>query len=94
MKEKQVRTHVIISGRVQGVCFRAETQKAAQNYGVTGWVRNRSDGTVEAVFEGEENKIVSLLEWCRKGPPRSCVEKTDIIWEDSTGEFSGFRITR
>ncbi len=92
MKEKQVRTHVIVRGRVQGVCFRAETQKAAQYYGVTGWVRNRKDGTVEAVFEGNENSVVSMLEWCRKGPPRSLVEKTDVTWENYTGEFSQFRI--
>ena len=94
MKEKQVRTHVIVRGRVQGVCFRAETQKVAQYHGVTGWVRNRSDGTVEAVFEGEENKVVSMLEWCKKGSPRSVVEKTDISWEDVTGEFMQFRIVR
>jgi len=94
MKEKRIRTHVIVRGRVQGVCFRAETQKAAQYYGVTGWVRNRSDGTVEAVFEGEENKVVSMLEWCKKGPPRAMVEKTDIIWEEDAGEFRQFRIVR
>ncbi|MGE0087410.1 MAG: acylphosphatase [Desulfococcaceae bacterium] len=92
MTEKKLRTHVIISGRVQGVCFRAETQRAAQYYGVTGWVRNKNDGTVEAVFEGTENNIVSMLEWCKKGPSRSLVEKTDVSWEDYTGQFSQFRI--
>ncbi|MEZ4528601.1 MAG: acylphosphatase [Desulfobacterales bacterium] len=94
MKEKKVRTHVIVSGRVQGVWFRAETQKAAQAHGVTGWVRNRSDGTVEAVFEGEENKVVSMLEWCKTGSPLSDVQKTDVQWKDYKGEFSQFSIVR
>jgi len=68
MKEK-IRVHVIISGRVQGVFFRMETSRAAERIGVSGWVRNNSDGTVEAEFEGEKQNVVSMLEWCRKGPP-------------------------
>jgi len=91
--EDKKRAHVIISGRVQGVCFRMETFKAAQLYGVSGWVRNKADGTVEALFEGDETSIDLILEWCRKGSPPAKVEKTNVNWEDYTGEFEGFKIT-
>ena len=91
--ESNVRAHVIISGRVQGVFFRMETQKAAQLYGVSGWVRNKSDGTVEAMFEGDEKSVDLILEWCSKGSSPAKVEKTDINWKDYTGEFDEFKIT-
>ncbi len=91
---KQVRAHAIIHGRVQGVFFRAETQRTAQKYSVFGWVRNKADGTVEAVFEGEENKVISVLEWCRQGPPSAIVGKVDVNWEAYSGEFRDFRILR
>ena len=91
---KQIRAHAIIHGRVQGVFFRAETQRTAQKYGVFGWVRNKADGTVEAIFEGEENKVISILEWCRQGPPSALVGKTDVNWETYSGEFKNFRILR
>ena len=93
MSEKKVRAHVIVSGIVQGVFFRAETMKAAHEYGVCGWVRNKSDGTVEAVFEGNENDVVSALEWCKKGSPRSNVTGVNVKWEDYQGEFSRFDVT-
>jgi len=92
MAEK-VRVHAIISGRVQGVCFRLETQMAAEKYGVFGWVRNRRDGTVEALFEGDESQVSSILEWCKKGPPASQVKNVDMSRETYSGEFSDFRIT-
>lgn len=88
-----VRAHVIISGKVQGVFFRAETQRAAENYDVSGWVRNRTDGTVEAVFEGEEDDVKAVLEWCWEGSPHSKVKNVEVQWEDCTGEFMGFEIT-
>ena len=91
--EINVRAHVIISGRVQGVFFRMETQKAAQLYGVSGWVRNKADGTVEAMFEGDEKSVDLILEWCSKGSSPAKVEKTDINWKDYTGEFDEFKIT-
>ena len=91
--ENKKRAHVIISGRVQGVFFRMETQKAAQLYGVSGWVRNKSDGTVEAMFEGDEKSVDLILEWCSKGSSPAKVEKTDINWKDYTGEFDEFKIT-
>jgi acylphosphatase len=93
MTEK-VRARIIISGIVQGVFFRVETQRAAQRYGVNGWVRNKSDGTVEAVIEGERHKVDDMLNWCRKGPPRAVVRQVDVEWGDYTGAMADFRVTR
>lgn len=87
------RIHVLISGRVQGVCFRGETKRMADSLGITGWVKNTRDGRVEAVFEGEESAITSILEWCRKGPPLARVTHLDVIEEPATGSCTGFRIT-
>lgn len=94
MLEKKVRANVIISGKVQGVFFRAETLKAASKNNVSGWVRNKKDGTVEAVFEGKEKDVLSILEWCKTGSPLSMVKNTDVRWDDYQGEFSSFEITR
>jgi acylphosphatase len=91
--EKQVRAHVIISGRVQGVFFRVETQRAAERFDVSGWVRNKSDGTVEAVFEGTRQAVDAALDWCREGPDLSVVNNVDLTWQDFTGEFKRFDIT-
>lgn len=91
--EEKVRAHAVISGRVQGVFFRLETKHAAEGYGVFGWVRNRRDGTVEAVFEGSEKNVMSILEWCKKGPPIAKVSRVDVEWEDYIGEFNSFEIT-
>jgi acylphosphatase len=93
MTEK-VRAHIIISGIVQGVFFRVETQRAAQRYGVSGWVRNKSDGTVEAVIEGQRHQVDEMLNWCRKGPPRAVVRQVDVEWGDYTGAMADFRVTR
>ena len=90
---KKVRAHVVISGRVQGVFFRAETQRAVERFGVCGWVRNRRDGTVEAVFEGRQQDVDAALNWCWQGPPMARVDKVDVNWQDYSGEFEGFDIT-
>lgn len=90
---ENVRAHIVISGIVQGVFFRVETQRAAQRIGVYGWVRNKRDGTVEAVIEGERDKVEAMLDWCRKGPPRAVVNKVDVEWEKYTGETADFRVT-
>ncbi len=90
--EKKARAHLIVSGRVQGVCFRAETQKAATIFGLHGWVRNKRDGTVEAIAEGAKKDVISLINWCKTGPPLSWVEKVDVNWQDYHGEFSEFGI--
>ena len=91
--EKQVRAHAVIYGRVQGVFFRVETQRAAEGFGVLGWVRNKRDGSVEAVFEGRQQDVDATLNWCRQGPRMSRVDKMDVDWQDYTGEFPSFEIT-
>lgn len=91
--EKKVRAHVIITGRVQGVFFRYETMQAAQERNIFGWVRNRQDRSVEALFEGAQANVVAMLEWCKKGPPLANVKQVQVEWEDFAGEFSRFEIT-
>ena len=87
------RVHVYISGRVQGVCFRAMTQRTALNLKLTGWVRNMDDGRVEALLEGEDAAVDQMISWCHSGPPLARVD--DVIIEDEpyTGKFQSFRIT-
>jgi acylphosphatase len=87
------RAHAIIHGRVQGVCFRIETQRAAQRIGLAGWVRNLADGTVEAVFEGTPGQVDRMLEWCHQGPPASQVTKVDIRRQTHPKSFASFEIT-
>jgi acylphosphatase len=89
---ERTRAHLIVSGRVQGVFFRAETSRAAQLYGVTGWVRNLSDGTVEAVVEGDRVDVDSLINWCKKGPPIASVDDVRVNWQAYQGEFKDFRV--
>lgn len=91
MNEK-ARSHVVVSGKVQGVCFRMETKRVAERYSVSGWVRNNRNGTVEAVFEGEKGDVASVIEWCKKGPSHSRVSRVDIAEENYTGELCGFDI--
>ena len=91
MKNK-TRAHVIIRGRVQGVFFRMETKRAADGFGVFGWVKNLLDGTVEAVFEGDRDRVDATVNWCQEGPPSADVADVAVNWEDYTGEFSGFNI--
>ena len=90
---KKHRVHVWITGRVQGVFFRAYTRDAAQMIGVTGWVRNLPDGRVEAVFEGELDKVEKMVEWCREGSPMSRIERVDLLEEVYTGDFDRLAIT-
>lgn len=87
---RNVRAHVIISGLVQGVFFRATTQEKARETGVAGWVKNNPDGTVEAVFEGEKARVAEIVEWCRQGPPSARVDDLRVSWEDYRGEFDDF----
>lgn len=88
----KVRAHVLIKGRVQGVFFRAETRSQAYKLAMVGWVRNRWDGRVEAVFEGEEKAVQEMIAWCYKGPPAAIIEDVQIKWEDCKGEFTAFSI--
>ena len=86
------KVHVFISGKVQGVFFRAETQRAATGLKLNGWVRNVPDGRVEAVFEGEDTNIDKMLAWCHIGPPAARVQ--EVIAEEAlyTAEFENFII--
>jgi len=88
----KVRAHVLITGRVQGVFFRSETQDEAVRHGLTGWVRNIPDGRVEAVFEGEKDMVDRLIEFCRRGSPGARVMNVEVTWGDYTGEFESFSI--
>ena len=90
---EMVRAHVVVEGRVQGVFFRYRTQEMAYQLGVKGWVRNRRDGKVEAVFEGEKGRVDQLVQWCRRGPSEAKVTNVHLSWEDYTGEFTDFSIT-
>ena len=88
-----VRAHVIVTGRVQGVFYRLETCEAAERIGgLGGWVRNRKDGSVEAVIEGPAEKVAQLIDWCRQGPPRARVGDVAVDWQPATGEFSRFTV--
>lgn len=90
--KKIVRTHLYISGIVQGVCFRAYTQETAQDLGLTGWVRNLHDGRVEIITEGQKDKIEQFIQWCHKGPPGATVDNVEIEWMNATNEFKDFEI--
>lgn len=87
------RAHVFVSGKVQGVYFRQNTMQTAQKHGATGWVRNLDDGRVEAVIEGDEERVGKVVEWCHQGPPASKVDDVRVKYERYTGEFSDFAIT-
>ena len=82
----------MISGRVQGVFFRSELRRAAVRQQVTGWVRNRHDGRVEAVLEGDEAAVTEVIAFCRQGPPLAQVSGVQVTWETYRGAFDNFRI--
>lgn len=87
-----IRVHLIIEGRVQGVWFRESTRQEAIFLKLTGWVRNRPDGTVEALIEGPENKVDKLISWCQKGPPTALVTRLHKRQGNWQGEFDSFDI--
>jgi len=87
-----VRAHVFISGIVQGVFFRQKTKQQAQSLEVTGWVRNLDDGRVEAVFEGKEDSVKALVDFCRKGPRGALITNVDVEFETFSGEFKNFAV--
>jgi acylphosphatase len=89
----KVRARVIIEGRVQGVFFRQHTEEMAFRLGVKGWVRNRRDGSVEAVFEGEREQVDQIIQWCHQGPSEARVTKVRLHCEIYTGEFEDFSVT-
>lgn len=86
------RVHLSVHGRVQGVSFRYYMLEQAIQMGVFGWVRNLWDGRVEAVIEGDPEKVRRMVDWCRKGPPAAIVEDIEITWEDNPEGFEDFSI--
>lgn len=86
------RLEIVVIGRVQGVWFRASTREEARRLGLGGWVRNLPNGSVEAVFEGEEEALQRMLAWCRVGPPGAQVARTEESWGAATGGVEGFSI--
>ena len=88
----RTRAHIIVNGDVQGVFFRQETKQRAEAHDVRGWTRNRNDGTVEAVFEGEEQDVKALIDFSKRGPSRAAVTNVDVKLEAYTGEYKGFKI--
>lgn len=91
MSEKQ-RVHILVSGRVQGVFFRDYTCRKAQSLGLTGWVRNLTDGRVEIIAEGEKEKLLELIETVKIGPPLAKVKDCVIRWQEFRNEFNDFQI--
>jgi acylphosphatase len=87
-----IRARLIISGRVQGVAYRASARDVAQAQRLSGWVRNRHDGGVETVVEGEEGAVHAFIAWCQAGPPGARVAAVQVTTEPYTGELRGFRI--
>jgi acylphosphatase len=85
------RRRVVVHGFVQGVGFRFAVQRAAGTRGVAGWVRNRPDGAVEAVFEGEQNDVEALVDFCRRGPRGAAVDRVDVAVESPEG-LADFRV--
>jgi acylphosphatase len=81
-----IRRRLVVRGDVQGVFFRETCRREARTAGVSGWVRNRADGSVEAVFEGSDEAVNRLCEWCRHGPPHARVKHVEVIAEAALGE--------
>ena len=80
-----VAVHLIVRGRVQGVFYRASAQKEAEGLGLTGWVKNCDDGSVEIHAEGSKAKLEELVAWCRRGPALASVANIDLNWTESEG---------
>lgn len=87
------RRRVLVHGRVQGVFFRDTTRRMARQRGVAGWVRNRDDGALEAVFEGEREAVDAMVAFAREGPRGAAVERVEVVGEESEG-LTGFEIAR
>ena len=87
------RLQIVVSGRVQGVWYRASTRSQAQSLGLVGTVWNRSDGRVEIIAEGLEGALQQILTWCNSGPPGARVDDLESCWSSATGEFDEFNIS-
>ncbi len=87
------RAEILVKGLVQGVFYRYNTKKKADEFHLGGVVKNLRDGRVEVICEGAEENIARLVEWCKRGPQGAIVERVDVTWKDCLGEFKDFRIT-
>ena len=85
------RAEVVVRGAVQGVFFRVETRDRARSLRLVGWVRNAPDGSVEAAFEGEDERVESMIDWCRRGPRGARVDDVEVTWSEVQNE-DGFSI--
>ncbi len=90
----KVRAVLTIAGRVQGVFYRQSTKNTADQLGLTGWVKNCREGSVEAIFEGDQEIVEAAIEWCWQGPPSAQVVDITIKWHDFQDEFSDFKVLR
>ena len=88
---EETRAHVFVTGKVQGVYYRATTRDTAREQGVDGWVKNLEDGRVEAVFEGDADDVEAMVEWCHTGSPRADVEDVEVEYGEPEG-LEGFEI--
>jgi len=87
-----VRTHLYIEGNVQGVFFRRSARSKADELGIVGLIRNRKDGSVEAIAQGPKSKVNAFIKWCKKGPPFAKVEKVEVEWKKNLEDFEEFEI--
>lgn len=92
LKKKLGRVNIFVSGRVQGVFFRLETRRIAEELGITGWVKNLPDGRVEILAEGEKEKLEKLVEWVKRGPVFAKVDNLEVEWQEYRDEFNSFEI--
>lgn len=90
----EIRLHLLVTGRVQGVWYRATTRAEARDLGLRGWVRNLPDGRVEVLAEGPRGALEALLAWCHRGPPLARVDQIQVTWEPAEGGFVGFETRR
>lgn len=90
--EKTSRASLIVSGRVQGVFYRATAMETAQRLGLTGWVRNLPSGGVEALAEGPRYAVEEFIGWCESGPPMSRVDDVEVRWSEPKGDLSTFKV--
>ena len=86
------RARVLVSGRVQGVFFRDSARRLARRLGLSGWIRNRPDGRVEAEFQGTKDAVDEAIEFCRRGPELAVVEDVEVSWVDPVAAEPGFRV--
>jgi acylphosphatase len=91
--QNKIRANIVVKGKVQGVYFRQNAQRICNEYGVTGWVHNVEDGSVEAILEGNKNSVEDVVSWFRVGPSNAHVERVELSYDRYSGEFQDFKIS-